>query len=451
MKTIRIGSGAGYGGDRLEPALVLMEKGNLDYIIFECLAERTIAIAQAAKLKDPKKGYNELLEYRMDRVLPLCAEKGIKVITNMGAANPESAVRVIKEMAEEKGIKGLKIAAVLGDDIFGSIDQYLDNEILEFKSPLKVLKDKIVSANVYLGSEGIIEALENGADIVVTGRVADPALTLAPLMYEFGWPYEDADHIGKGIMAGHLLECAGQVTGGYYADPGFKEVPDPWNLGFPIAEVSETGEVVITKVEGTGGLVTTSTCTEQLIYEIHDPSAYITPDGIADYTGVVMESAGKDRVYITGATGKIKPETLKVSIGYKDSFIGEGEISYGGSNAFEKAKLAGEIVSKRLKATACKITEFKVDYIGVNSLYGDHISSALLGEKPQVSEVRLHVAGRTDSREEAVKIANEVEALYTNGPTGGGGATKSVKEVVAVASIFVPREAVKVSVVYEEV
>jgi len=451
MKTIRIGSGAGYAGDRIEPAVELMEKGNLDYIAFECLAERTIAIAQEEKLKNPEKGYNNLLENRMEKVLPLCSEKHIKIITNMGAANPYAAVRAIKRIAEEKGVRGLKIAAVLGDDIFDSIDKYMNYNILELGEKLKTLEGKIVSANAYLGVDGIVEALRNGADIIVTGRVADPALFLAPIIYEFGWDINDYNLIGKGIMTGHLLECAAQVCGGYFADPGYKDVPDTWNVGFPIAEVSENGDVVITKVEDTGGLVSTATCKEQIIYEIHDPSAYITPDGIADFTKITMEQVGKDRVLIKGATGREKTETLKVSVGYMDCFIGEGEISYGGSGAYERAKLAGEIVKKRLDYIDADIEELRIDYIGLNSLYKDYISDSMVNDRTQLGEVRLRVSGRTKDRKNAELIANEVEALYTNGPSGGGGAMKSVKQIGSIASIFVPRSDIKIEVLYEEV
>ena len=282
MKKIRIASGAGYAGDRIEPAVDLMLNGNINYIVFECLAERTIAIAQQEKLKDPNKGYNGLLEYRFEKILPICKEKNIKVITNMGAANPLGAIKKIKSMAEEMNIKGLKIAAVLGDDISDKLDRYLDCEVLELKTPLNTIKDKLVSANVYLGVDGIVEALKNGADIVVTGRCADPAIFMAPLIYEFGWDVENYDLIGKGIMIGHLLECGAQVCGGYFAVPGYNEVEDLWNVGFPIAEVSENGDVVITKTETSGGVVSTHTCKEQLIYEIHDPKNYMTPDGVAN-------------------------------------------------------------------------------------------------------------------------------------------------------------------------
>ena len=258
MRTIRIGSGAGYAGDRLEPSLELIEKGNLDYISYECLAERTIAIGQEAKLKDPKKGYNGLLEYRMEKALPLCWEHKVKLITNMGSANPEAAAEKCVEIAKKHGLTGMKIACVTGDDILPIIEKYDEVEVWENHKPLRELDGKVVSANAYLGVEGIIKALEAGADVVITGRVADPAIFMAPAIYEFGWSLEDWDKLGKGTAMGHLLECGGQATGGYYMEPGKKDIPDPARLGFPIAEISEDGSLVITKVEGSGGMVTSA-------------------------------------------------------------------------------------------------------------------------------------------------------------------------------------------------
>lgn len=451
MKKIRIGSGAGYSGDRLEPALEVIENGNLDYVIFETLAERTIAIAQQSKLKDPTKGYNGLLEYRMESVLPLALKNNVKIITNMGAANPISAIKVVKEIAERQGLTGLKIAAVLGDDIFDSLEDYMDYDILELDGKLDTIEDQIISANVYMGSEGIIEALENGANVIITGRCSDPALVVAPLAYEFGWSLDEIDNIGRAIMVGHLLECGGQITGGYFADPGLKDVKEPWKLGFPIAEVSENGNTEISKVDGSGGVINRHTAIEQLLYEIHDPSEYITPDGVADYSEVEIDEIGKDKILITGGKGKEKPEALKVSIGYRDGFIAEGEISYGGSNALGRAKLAAEIVEKRLDIIGSKHEELRMDYIGVNSLYGDKINNKIMKNVEDVKDVRLRVAARTKTREDATKVVNEVETLYTNGPAAGGGATKNIKEIIAVCSIFVPRDKVKSTVVYEEV
>lgn len=450
MKKIRIASGAGYAGDRIEPAVDVMKNGNIDYIAFECLAERTIAIAQAEKLKNPDKGYNNLLEDRFNEILPICKEKNIKIITNMGAANPIAAIKKIKEIALNKNIKGLKLAAVIGDDISDKLDKYKENKILEFDKKVFDISESIVSANVYLGAEGIVEALENKADIIVTGRCSDPSLFLAPLMYEFGWNKNDKDMMAKGIMIGHLLECGAQVSGGYYSTPTRDEVEDLWNLGFPIAEVSENGDVIITKTNTTSGKVTTDTCKEQLIYEIHNPKEYMTPDGIADFTTISLKEIEKNKVFLTGATGKEKPATLKVSMGYKDCFIAEAAISYGGSLAFEKAKEAKKVIEKRLEARKISFEEIRFDFIGFNSLYENSISNKIR-KSNDYSEVRLRVAARTKTRDLAKKIVDEVETLYTNGPSGGGGVSKAIEEVVSICSIFVPREDINVDVVYEEV
>ena len=443
MKKIRLGSGAGYSGDRIEPAVELAEKGEIQYLCFECLAERTIAIAQQAKMKDPAQGYDALLAARMEAVLPICHKKGIKIITNMGAANPQAGAAKIKQIAEKLNIKGLKIAAVSGDDVLAAIrDQ--DLTIEETGAKLSTIKDKLVSANAYLGVAPIIEALQAGADIVITGRVADPALFIAPLVYEFGWSLDDWNLMGQATVIGHLLECAGQVTGGYFADPGFKDVPGVGHLGFPIAEVGADGSLVITKVESAGGMVTLATCKEQLLYEIHNPKTYFTPDVVADFTGVKMEQIGKDQVRVSGGTGGAKTGLLKVSLGYVDSYIGEGQISYAGPGAVNRGQLALDIVKERLEFMAVKMQESRYDLMGVDSLHGEKLSA---GHDPY--EVRVRVTGRTETMAEAVRIGNEVETLYTNGPAGGGGAWKSAREVVAMVSVIVPDSVVNYSVQYE--
>ena len=443
MKKIRLGSGAGYSGDRIEPAVELAEKGEIQYLCFECLAERTIAIAQQAKMKDPAQGYDALPAARMEAVLPICHKKGIKIITNMGAANPQAGAAKIKQIAEKLNIKGLKIAAVSGDDVLAAIrDQ--DLTIEETGAKLSTIKDKLVSANAYLGVAPIIEALQAGADIVITGRVADPALFIAPLVYEFGWSLDDWNLMGQATVIGHLLECAGQVTGGYFADPGFKDVPGVGHLGFPIAEVGADGSLVITKVESAGGMVTLATCKEQLLYEIHNPKTYFTPDVVADFTGVKMEQIGKDQVRVSGGTGGAKTGLLKVSLGYVDSYIGEGQISYAGPGAVNRGQLALDIVKERLEFMGVKMQENRYDLMGVDSLHGEKLSA---GHDPY--EVRVRVTGRTETMAEAVRIGNEVETLYTNGPAGGGGAWKSAREVVAMVSVIVPDSVVNYSVQYE--
>ena len=298
------------------------------------------------------------------------------------------------------------------------------------------LGNRLISANAYLGAGPMAEALDGGADVVITGRASDPALFLAPLVHAFGWSMDDWNLLGKGIVAGHLLECAGQVTGGYFADPHFKDVENLARLGFPIGEVGEDGSLVITKVEGSGGAVTAQTCKEQLLYEVHDPVRYLQPDVTADFSQVAIEEVGKDRVRISGGRGSERPATLKVSVGYVDSFIGEGQMSYAGPGALARGRLALEIVRERLKLTGVAANELRFDLIGVDSLHGAQVSA----HANEPYEVRVRVTGRTDNLREAIRIGNEVETLYTNGPAGGGGAFRSARDVVAVASVLLPRE-----------
>jgi hypothetical protein len=436
-RQVRIGAGAGYSGDRIEPAVELAEHGGLDYLVFECLAERTIAIAQQARRRDPALGYDPLLEARMRAVLPIAARNGVRIISNMGAANPEAAARKTAQIAQSLGLGGLKIAAVSGDDVLDVV-QNGEFHFEESGDPVEAYRDRIVSANAYLGATEIVEALAAGADIVLTGRVADPSLFTAPLIHEFGWRMDDWAMLGQATVIGHLLECAGQVTGGYFSDPGYKDVPNLARLGFPIGEVAADGSVVITKAPHAGGLVSAATCKEQLIYEIHDPSRYFQPDVVADFTRVQVIEEAPDRVRVTGGRGSACTDTLKVSVGYTDGFIGEGQISYGGPGAVARARLALDIVRERLSLTNVATSELRFDLIGVDSLYGETAA----GTRANPAEVRVRVAGRTNSLEEAHRIGNEVETLYTNGPAGGGGVMKSAREVLAVQSVLLPRAAV---------
>src|SRR4051794_19072479 len=445
MKTLRLGAGAGYAGDRIEPAVELAERGDIHYLVFECLAERTIALAQQAKMKDPASGYDPLLAVRMKAVLGTCKAKGIKVVTNMGAANPLAAAEKTREVARALGLNGLRIAAVTGDDVLDAVKAG-DYRIEETGGRVNDLGNRIVSANAYLGAEPVVEALAGGADVVITGRIGDPAMFLGPLMHEFGLAMDDWDALGRGTAVGHLLECAGQVTGGYFADPGYKDVEGLARLGFLIAEVSEDGSMVITKTPRSGGQVTLATCKEQLLYEVHDPARYYQPDVVADFSEITMSEAGPDRVRVAGARGAPKTGSLKVSVGYIDSYVGEGQISYAGPGALARGRLALEIVRERLALTGVLTTETRFDLIGVDALHGERLSA---GREPY--EVRVRVVGRTDSLAEAVRIGNEVETLYTNGPAGGGGATKSAREVVAVASALLPADLTAPAVHYLEV
>ena len=468
--TLRIGAGAGYAGDRIPPALELAKRGELDYLVFECLAERTIALAQLQRSQNPALGFDALLAARMRAVLPTCIANGIKIISNMGAANPLAAGHEVIRVARELGIEKLSVAVVLGDDVLTRLQasdcQHLP--LMDSDQTLSSLGGSAISANVYIGAAGIVDALAQGADVVITGRVADPALFLAPLMYEFGWARDDWDLLGKGTLVGHLLECAGQVTGGYFADPGYRDVPDLANLGFPLAEVASDGSAIITKVLGSGGCVTVATCASQLLYEIENPAAYLQPDVVADFSNVMLTQVGVDRVQVSGATGRQRPDRLKVTVGHRDGFIGEGQISYAGLGAQARGQLALDVVKARLADVHALDSRYEL--IGVNAIHGvmngemngathdathdamhDVIYSPTPGTAHTPYEVRARVALRVATRAEAEHVAHEVEALYLNGPASGGGVTQAVREVIAAASVLIPREWVQTSVTFLEV
>jgi hypothetical protein len=448
MKCIRVGSGAGFANDRIEPAVELLEKGNLDYLFFECLGERTVAFAMLRKNKDPEKGYDSQLELRFEKLLDVYKKQNVKtkIISNMGAANPLSAAKVIHKMAQEKGVN-LKIAAVLGDDVLDRIDKYMDQVTMETDEKLETIKDTIVNANAYIGCSSIVEALKQGADVVITGRAADPSLTVGPCVYEFGWSMDDWDKLACATVAGHLMECGGQATGGYYANPGYKEdVPEPWRLGFPLCNIYENGDIEITKVEGSGGIVTEMTVKEQLLYEIQDPSGYITPDVVADFTEIEINQIGKDIVSVKGAKGKPKTGKIKINCGYQDCYIGEGEISYGGLNCIERAKLAGETVLKRLELLGIEYSEIRVDLIGLTSLYKEKVGYSMTSGNN--SEVRLRVAARTKDAYNADRVGYEVETLLCCGPASGGGARRNVREIISLASILIDENDINLDIVY---
>ena len=435
MKNIlRIGAGAGYSGDRVDPAVELAEKADLDYLVFECLAERTIALAQLRKLRDPEAGFDPLLEERMRAVLPITVQNGTCIVTNMGQANPLSAAQRTAQVAQELGLGGVRVVALIGDDVLEVVPKS-SNTVLETDEPLKTYENTMISANAYLGAEQILRALKHDPDVVITGRVADPSLFLAPMIYEFGWPLKDYAQIGQGTVVGHLLECAGQLTGGYFADPVAKPVSGMANLGFPYAVVEPSGEATVTKLSEAGGAITLDTCKEQLLYEVGDPARYLTPDVAANFTSVKLERAGKDAVLVSGGSGSSRPDTLKVSVGFRDGFLGEGQISYAGPNASERAHLAAEVVIERLLSIhRLEPMEIRADYLGENAAFRG-------ATKPSYppAEVRLRLAAKTRTKEEAQLVGREVQALYTNGPAGGGGARSHVEEIIGVDSTLMDR------------
>jgi hypothetical protein len=450
METFRIGSGAGYAGDRIDPAQALAEHGRLHALVFECLAERTIALAQLRRLKDPAQGFDPLLRERMQAVLPACVRQGTTVISNMGAANPLAAGAAVLGVARALGLPRLRVAVVTGDDVLPWVQAQdvalLPSSVAE-GGPQRAsdLGERLVSANAYLGADALLPALASGADVVITGRVADPALFLAPLMHRFGWQADDWPRLGQGILVGHLLECAGQVSGGYIAEPGRFDVPRLEDLGFPLAEVQADGGAVITKLPGTGGRIDRTTCTAQLLYEIEDPAQYLQPDVVADFSQVQLQDLGGDRVAVRGANGTPRPGLLKATLGYRDGFIGEGQISYAGPGAVARGRLALQLLEHRLQRLGWAGWEHRAELVGADAMHG-----AALGADHTPYEVRMRLAVRCATQAQAKRVGQEVEALYLNGPAAGGGVVQSVREVVAAASALVPRAAARCAVHVQE-
>jgi len=448
-KTIRVGSGSAWWGDRVEPARLNAEQGALDYLCFETMAEATVSAAQVRARRDPSfPGYDTYLDERMRAVLPACMRQGTKIVSNQGWINPEGAARRIVELLREMGHTGVKVAAVNGSLITDRVLELTDR-ILENGQPTSTLAPTLISAEAYLGAEPIVEALRAGAHIVVTGRVADPSIFMAPLMHEFGWDPLDHAKLGMGNGIGHLLECGAQVTGGYFPDPGFKDVPEPWNLAFPIAEVSEDGSVVITKVAGSGGAVTLQTVKEQMLYEVHDPANYITPDVVVDFTTARLELLSADRVRVSGISGKPRTPTLKVSIGCTEGFIGEDMFFYAGPGALRRAQLAKRILEERFRIVGLQAEDVRIDFLGLNAIHG----AATPADAPEPYEIAVRVAARTKTREEAVKVGREVDGMAVSGIAHTGKRVPHqdrTREVIGVWSALVPREQVPASVVYFE-
>ena len=445
--TVRIGAGSAWWGDRIEPAALNAAKGNLDYLSFETMAEATVSAAQVRKRRDPTfPGYDTYLDDRMQAVLPACLECGTKIITNQGWINPEGAAERIVHWLRQFGARGVKVAAISGSLITDRVLELTDT-ILENGQPTSTLAQNLVSAEVYLGAEPIVEALAHGVSIVVTGRVADPSIFMAPMMYEFGWDPLDHQRLGRGNGIGHLLECGAQVTGGYFADPGFKDVPEPWNLAFPIAEVQADGNAVITKVAGTGGAVNLQTIKEQMFYEVHDPANYITPDVVVDFTTAQLEPVGADRVHVAGISGKPRTPTLKVSIGCTEGFIGEDMFFYAGPGALRRAQLAKRILEERFRIVELQAEELRIDFLGMNAIHGA-MSPA---NQPEPYEIAVRVAARCKTREEAFKVGREVDGMAVSGVAMTGKRVPHqdrTREIIGVWSSLVAREKIKPTVSY---
>jgi hypothetical protein len=434
--TLRIGSAAGFSGDRTDAARpvvdTLIASGGPSVLIFETLAERTLALAQLARQSNPQAGYEPLLDEMLGPVLADCLQHCIRIVSNFGAANPRAAALRIRELAAQQCSRPPRIAVITGDDVSGAHQRQLLLECLGDAAT----GIEIASANAYLGAEAIADALREGADVVVTGRVADPSLTVGPAMAHFGWAADDWDRLARATMAGHLLECGAQVCGGYYADPGIKDVPDLADVGYPIAEIDADGDCILVKAAGTGGCLDEHTVKEQLLYELHDPSAYLTPDVTADITEATVTRLGVDRVRLSGVRGHARPATLKVNVFHQHGWLAEGEISYAGRGAESRARLAADILRRRLAACG----PLRADLIGVSSVFGDDAGRWLAAQPAgDARDVRLRVALNHADRAMAEKLTREVTALYTCGPAGGGGVRTGLRARLGTLSCSVPR------------
>jgi hypothetical protein len=438
---LRIGCAAGFSGDRVDAAGpvvdALIEAGSPACLIFETLAERTLALAQLARRVDPEAGYEPLLVELLEPVLARCLQHGIRIVGNFGAANPQAAARRIAALADDLGIAPPRIAVVDGDDLSGAaMRPLLQAALRDAGADVDAVVGTLVSANVYIGADSIADALLAGADIVVAGRVADPSLVVGPALAHFGWARDDWNRLARATMAGHLLECGAQVSGGYYADPGYKDVPDLAHIGYPIAEIDADGHCTITKPPGTGGRIDQHTVKEQLLYEVHDPAAYLTPDVVADLTEARVVELGPNRVRLEGVRGHPRPPTLKANVFCEQGWLAEGEISYAGARAEGRARLAGEVLRERLRS----LGPLRVDLIGAGSVLGDD-AGVWLAEQPhgEARDVRLRVALIHLEKASAERLLREVTALYTCGPAGGGGVRTGLRQRLSTQSCFVPR------------
>jgi hypothetical protein len=440
LSKLAIGGGAGFSGDRADAAEPVVDtmiaRGLPSVLIFEMLAERSLALAQLARRANPAAGYEPLLDLMVTPVLRKCILNNIPIVSNFGAANPRAAAKRIQQLAIDQGLPPIRIAVIEGDDLLSYPEGAV---LLEKHLAHRPHGGEIVSANVYIGAAAIAGALKAGAQVVVAGRVADPSLAVGPAMAHFNWSDTDWQVLGAATFAGHLLECGAQVTGGYFADPGVKDVPDLHAVGYPIAEICQDGSFEITKADGTGGVVNARTVKEQLLYEVHDPAAYLTPDVTADISQAKVEEVARNRVRLTGIRGLARPAELKVNICYAGGWLGEGEISYAGPNAEARARLAADVIRKRMGSGL----HLRFDLIGVLSVFGDDGGGAY-AETPQgaARDVRMRVATAHQDKDVVEQLLREVTALYTCGPAGGGGIRTTIRPRLNTVSCLVPRSAI---------
>lgn len=445
-RAVRIASGQGFWGDWLEAPIRQVQAGPIEYLMMDYLAEVTMSIMQKQRARDPAVGYAKDFVPLIKRLLPELIERGVRVTSNAGGVNPEACAEAVVETARDLGLGGrVKIGIVTGDDILARLDALVERghrlANLDNGDPLHTVRDKVQSANVYLGAWPVVEALRRGADVVITGRVTDTGLTLAPILNEFGWAVDDWDRIAAGTVAGHINECGAQCTGGNCL-VDWERIPNMADLGYPIVEAYEDGSFVVTKHPGTGGRVTVPSVTEQLLYEMGDPRQYITPDGIADFTTIQLNQQGKDRVLISGVRGRPATDSLKVSISYLYGYRAVGTLVYAWPDAYKKARKADRILRERLDRLGLEFEEILTEYVGVNATHG-----RLAGQpSPDLAEVELRIGVRARHTAPVRRFTREIAPLILNGPpsvTGFAGGRPKVEEIVAYWPALIPKSEIE--------
>lgn len=451
MRSIRIAGGLGFYGDSWQPIKTSIERGNVQYVASDHLAELTLAILQKDRLRDPNLGYTRDLVPMLLDLLPLAIPRGVKFILNAGGLHPLAAREVLLRALQKHNLK-LKVGVVLGDAVLERLDELQQAGValthMDTGAEIDTVREKLLFASAYLGARPIVEALDAGAEIVLTGRVADAALFLAPMMHEFGWRWDEWDKLAQGIVVGHLLECSGQATGGNFGGD-WRTVPDFAHLGYPIAEVWENGEALITKAPGTGGRVSFDTLREQLLYEVHDPAHYLTPDVDVDMTTLHLEEVGPDQVRVTGTRGRPAPATLKIVAGYADGVMGQAMLGYAWPDALAKAQVAAEIIQQQMREIGLKAEETCIEYMGYNSIHGPLADPAFA---EHLNEVYLRIAVRCADRQEAAKLGRLFPPLALSGPPfiGGAGGMLEPRGLLGIWPTLAPRalieEYIRVSV-----
>ena len=443
---IKIASGQGFWGDLIDAPYNQVTKGDIDYLVMDYLAEVTMSILQKQKNKDPELGYAKDIPELMKRILPVCKEKNIKIITNGGGVNPVSCAKSIIKVAKELALNDLKIGVVLGDDIKNRIDGIISSgselNNMETGESIKLIKDKILSANVYFGAFPIVEALEKGADIVITGRTTDTGLTLAPMIFEFNWKKTDYNLLSAGTVAGHILECGAQSSGGNFLGD-WELIENLAEIGFPIAEAYPNGKIIITKHPNTGGKVSFETVAEQLVYEIGDPVQYITPDCIADFTSIKLLEEDNDRVKVYNVKGKKETEFYKVSCSYAAGYSASGNLTYSWPQALTKAKAADQILRKRMENLNLKFEEIRTEFLGYNAC---HESLAKKIDEDSINEVVLRISVRSEDYNSVERFGKEIAPLILTGPpgvTGFADGRPKPSEVVAYWPALIPKSLVQ--------